>query len=200
MDLMIPSLPLPGKPMRFGRLVDHLHHGWSWFLGVGILITLLGVTALALVVSATIASVVVIAIFMIVAGGAEILMGFHAHNWCRFFLWIIGGLAYIAVGAFALAQPLMAATVFTLVLGIAMVALGLIRIYIGSHLGPGARRPALLSGLVAAAVGVVIVIGWPTNSFIVLGFLLGLDLMFWGGSWIALGLRLRAHPDRKVET
>ncbi len=199
MDLLSPSAPISAKPAVFHALVERGHHRWSWFASVGALITLLGLAALLLVISATIASVFAIAIFMIVAGGAEIVMGFHAHNLCRFFLWIVGGLAYIAVGAFALAQPLIAATVFTLVLGVGMVAIGLIRIYVGSHLGPGARRPAVLAGLIAAAVGVVIVIGWPTNSFIILGFLLGLDLMFWGVSWIALGLRMRAHGEQAVQ-
>jgi uncharacterized membrane protein HdeD (DUF308 family) len=181
------------KPQSLGSVMERLRHRWIWFVGMGSLFMLLGLTAVALVFSATIASVFAIAIFMIVAGGVEIVMGFKAHNWCRFFLWIFGGLGYIIVGAFALAQPLMAAAVFTLVLGVGMFAVGLVRIYVGSHLGPGARRGPLAAGFVTMAVGTVVVIGWPTNSVVVLGLLLGLDLIFWGGSWIWLGLRLRRH-------
>lgn len=191
MNSLIGSAPLPGPPASLGTLIERLRHGWAWFMGVGLLITLLGLAALLLVVSATIASVFAIAIFMIIAGAAEVVMGIRAHSWCRFFLWIFGGLAYVVVGAFALAQPLMAAAVFTLVLGAALVVTGLIRIYVGSHLGPGGRGPVILAGLVTSAVGAIVLIGWPANSFIVLGLLLGLDLMFWGASWIALGVRLR---------
>jgi uncharacterized membrane protein HdeD (DUF308 family) len=193
MDPLTEAVPSPTKPASLGSIIERLRHRWGWFVAVGVLIMLLGLAALLLVVSATIASVFAIAIFMIVAGGAEIVMGFSAHNWCRFFLWIVGGIAYIVVGAFALAQPLMAAAVFTLVLGAGMVAMGIIRIYVGSHLGTGARRPAIFAGFVTTLVGAIILIGWPTNSFIVLGLLLGLDLMFWGASWVALGWRLRAH-------
>lgn len=193
MKPLIESAPIPEKPGSLGSIIERLRHRWGWFVAVGVLITLLGLAALLLVVSATIASVFAIAIFMIVAGGAEIVMGFNAHNWCRFFLWIFGGLAYVVVGAFALAQPLMAAAVFTLVLGASMAATGFIRIYVGTHLGPGARAPVIFAGFVTSAVGIIILIGWPANSFVVLGLLLGLDLMFWGVSWIALGLRLRAH-------
>jgi uncharacterized membrane protein HdeD (DUF308 family) len=181
------------KPTSLGTLIERLRHRWIWFIAVGSLISLLGLAALVLIVSATIASVFAIAIFMIVAGGAEIVMGFNAHNWCRFFLWIFGGLAYIVVGALAVAQPIMAAAVFTLVLGVGMFATGLLRIYVGSHLGPGGRRAPLLAGFVTLAVGGVILLGWPTNSFVVLGLLLGLDLIFWGGSWVWLGLHLRRH-------
>ncbi|MHB8885761.1 MAG: HdeD family acid-resistance protein [Methylovirgula sp.] len=190
MNPLAQSAPYPpGGP---GTIGERLRHRWGWFIALGLLISVLGLGALFLVVSATIVSVFAIAIFMVIAGGAEVVMGFNARNWCRFILWIFGGIAYVIVGAFALAQPWMAAAVFTLVLGTAMVAMGLIRLYVGAHLGAGARAPALFAGLVTVAVGAIIILGWPANSFVVLGLLLGLDLMFWGASWVALGLRLRA--------
>lgn len=198
MNLLSALAPVPMPTSH--PIVHQLRHGWSWFVSVGVLVALLGVAALALVVSATIASVVVIGILMIVAGGAEIVMGIKSHNLSRFFLWILGGVAYIAVGGFALAQPLVAAALFTLVLGIGMVAVGLIRIYIGSHLCNQTRRSVMLAGLAAAVVGVIILIGWPTNSFVVLGVLLGLDLIFWGVSWIVLGLRLHSHHAHYIQT
>lgn len=193
MNPLVPPVPAALGPTSLGSVIDRLKHRWGWFMALGVLIAALGVVALGLVVSATVASVFAIGVFMIVAGGAEIVMGFHAHNWCRFFLWIFGGLAYIAVGAFALAQPLMAAQVFTLVLGAGMLATGVIRIYVASHLRPGAHWPPILAGLITVFVGAIIVVGWPTNSFIVLGLLLGVDLIFWGVSWVALGWRLKTH-------
>jgi uncharacterized membrane protein HdeD (DUF308 family) len=35
------------------------------------------------------------------------------------------------------------------------------------------------------------VVGWPANSFFVLGIILGLDLLFYGTSMIAFGMRLK---------
>jgi uncharacterized membrane protein HdeD (DUF308 family) len=58
----------------------------------------------------------------------------------------------------------------------------------------------MLAGLAAALVGVFILIGWPTNSFVVLGVLLGLDLLVWGVSWIVLGLRLHSHHSHYIQT
>jgi uncharacterized membrane protein HdeD (DUF308 family) len=145
----------------------------------------------ALVVSATIASVYTIAIFMILAGGAEVATGLSAKTWGRFLLWILAGLTYIVVAAFALAQPLVAAAFFTLLLGAGMLATGLVRIYLGVHLEAPIRAPILFAGGLTALVGVLIVAGWPNNSFFILGILLGLDLLFWGAAWIGFGLRLR---------
>jgi len=158
----------------------------------------MGAVALVLVVSATIASVYTIAVFMIVAGAAEIATGLGAKTWSRFLVWIIAGLAYIVVAAFALAQPLIAAAIFTLLLGAGMIATGVVRIYLGAHLGAPLRRPVLLAGVLTALVGVLIVAGWPANSFVILGVLLGLDLAFWGSAWIRFGLRLRHYRTGDV--
>lgn len=198
MNLLTALAPVPMPTSH--PIVHSLRHGWAWFVSVGLLVTLLGVAALVLVVSATIASVVVIGILMIIAGAAEIVMGVKSHSLSRFFLWILSGIAYIAVGAFALAQPLVAAALFTLVLGFGMVAIGLIRIYIGSRLCNQTRRSVIFAGLAAALVGVIILLGWPTNSFVVLGILLGLDLIFWGVSWIILGLKLHSHHAHDIQT
>ena len=42
-------------------------------------------------------------------------------------------------------------------------------------------------------VGLLIMIGWPANSLIIFGAILGIDLVFTGTMWIGFGLRLRTH-------
>jgi uncharacterized membrane protein HdeD (DUF308 family) len=49
----------------------------------------------------------------------------------------------------------------------------------------------VLAGVATLIFGIVIVIGWPANSFFVLGIILGLDLLFYGASMIAFGMRLK---------
>jgi uncharacterized membrane protein HdeD (DUF308 family) len=116
--------PYPEETRDLKTAIESLRPRWVWIVGLGTLIASLGVAALILVVSATIASVYTIAIFMILAGAAEIATGLSAKTWGRFLLWILAGLAYIVVAAFALAQPLVAAAFFTLVLGAGMLATG----------------------------------------------------------------------------
>jgi uncharacterized membrane protein HdeD (DUF308 family) len=183
--------PFRDGPQDFETAIEILRPRWGWIVALGALIAGMGVAALILVVSATIASVYTIAIFMILAGGAEIATGLSAKTWGRFLLWIFAGLAYIVVAAFALAQPLVAAAFFTLVLGAGMIATGVVRIFLGVHLGAPLRGPVLFAGGLTALVGLLIVAGWPENSFAILGILLGLDLLFWGAAWIGFGLLLR---------
>jgi uncharacterized membrane protein HdeD (DUF308 family) len=197
MSLPARSGTVAGLPDEVGTCVDRLRHRWGWFVAFGALMILLGVAALLLVVFATIASVYTIAVFLIIAGGAEVSMGVSSRSWGRFFLWILGGFAYVVVGAFALAKPLIAAAVFTLLLGAALLATGVIRVYTAFHLGKGGS--VLFAGIVTAIVGLIILFGWPANSFIILGLLLGCDLLIWGASWFILGLRMRTHlPSARV--
>lgn len=190
------SLPDPSSARTrhsLGGAMEKIRHRWGWFVALGLLASLFGLVALALAVHATIATVFMIAIMMIVAGGSEIMVGFSAKTWGRFFLWIAAGLFYIVAGAFALAQPGHAAIVLTLMLGAAMLAAGLTRIFIGSHLQSHARTMVMVGGAVTALVGLLIILGWPSNSFVILGTLLGVDLLFSGIMWIGFGLRLRSH-------
>ena len=183
------SMPPGSEPL--GGMAERLRHRWGWFVGFGALAAILGLAALVLVVSATIASVLTVAIFMIITGGTEIVMGFGSQTWGRFFLFILLGLLYIIAGAFALAQPLLAAAVLTLMLGWALVATGAVRIWLGTHLPPGSKSMMILAGVATLLFGFVIVLGWPGNSFFVLGIILGLDLLFYGASMIAFGMRLK---------
>jgi uncharacterized membrane protein HdeD (DUF308 family) len=176
--------------------LERLYHRWGWIVLFGFGVLGLGLAALVLVVSATIASVFMIAIFMIIAGGAEIAVGLSARDWGHFFLWIIAGLFYIVAGAFALAQPFIAAAVFTLALGVALLTTGLIRIYFGLRIAKASRGMVVLAGAVTSFVGFLIIIGWPANTLYILGFLIGLDLVFSGLGWVAFGLRLRAHARK----
>ena len=182
---------MPPGPQPLGGISERLRHRWGWFVAFGALAAILGLAALVLVVSATIASVLTIAIFMIITGGTEIIMGFGSQTWGRFFLFILLGLLYIVAGAFALAQPLLAAAVLTLMLGWALIATGAVRIWLGTHLPPGSKSMMILAGIATLLFGLVIILGWPGNSFFVLGIILGLDLLFYGVSMIAFGMRLK---------
>jgi uncharacterized membrane protein HdeD (DUF308 family) len=187
------AAPVSGGPKSLGTAIERLRHRWGWIVAFGVLGVAMGIAAIILDVTATIASVYTIAVFMVIAGASEIALGISAKTWGRFFLWIISGLLYIVAASFALANPLVAAAVFTLMLGAGLIVTGLARIYFGTQLVAGTRSSVLFGGIVTALVGLLIVIGWPGNTPFILGILLGIDLFFWGLGWISFGFRLRDH-------
>lgn len=188
---------LPERDVRhgptLGTAMEKLKHRWGWFVALGALAIVLGSVALVMEVHATVTTVYIVAVFMIIAGGSEIMVGMGSRDWGRFFLWIVAGLFYIVGGAFALARPVQAAIVLTLMLGAALLTAGAVRIYIGTHMHSHARTLVIVGGVVTALVGLLIVMGWPGNSYVILGTLLGIDLLFTGFMWVGFGLRLKSH-------
>jgi len=173
--------------------IAHLRGRWAWFVTFGALAAAFGIGALVLTTTATIASTFLIAIFMIVVGGAEIGMGLDAHRWSSKAPLILLGLLYIVAGAFVIARPLTGAAGFTLLLGASLLAAGVARVLFAARLPHGPSVYVLLAGIVTTLLGMMILFGWPENSAFVLGLFLGVDLLFYGASWIGFGLFLRRN-------
>ena len=173
---------------------EKLRAKWGWFMGLGIAAVAAGLIALAITEFATIASVLTIGIFVVLVGVTEIVLGFRARGWGRAIYWELSGLLYVVAGMFAWAEPAEASLVITLLLGAGLLATGVVRAAMGFRLhGSRLRGPLILSGIVTALLGLIVVTGWPGNSLFVIGLLLGIELVFSGVNWIFFGLRLRSH-------
>ncbi len=167
---------------------------WGYFVVFGVALIALGAMAAGLVVSATLASVFAIGVLMVLTGAAEIAIGFHARDWGRLALWILSGVLYAAAGLIAISRPMMAAAVFTLMLGAGLIASGALRFFLSTHLpADGPRGLAMFSSAVTIIFGLVVLLGWPGDSGFVLGTILAVDLLFAGVGWLGLGLALRAR-------
>lgn len=188
-----PSTP----PQSLGSAVERLRHRWGWIVAYGACSALLGVVALVLTESATVASVLLVGLFMMVVGVAEIGLGLRARGAGRILAWEVAGVLYLLAGLFAVALPELASAVITLLLGAGLIATGLVRIVLGTKMsGTRSRGAVVLAGVVTALLGLFIVTGWPGSSAFVLGIFLGLDLLLYGLTWIVLGTRLAMHGRR----
>ena len=180
-----------GSPQSLAPLRDK----WGWIVALGIVYLVTGIIALANVLSATVASVVVVGVMMIIAGVAEVINAFQVRTWARFFFWLILGVLYIVAGFIAFESPLLTAVWLTLFLGAALVASGIVRVFLGFNMRQGSPWIwVVLSGLITLLLGIIILVHWPNSALFTLGIILGVDLVFAGASWIGLGMGLRnAH-------
>jgi uncharacterized membrane protein HdeD (DUF308 family) len=141
---------------------------------------------------ATVASVLIVGVMMIIAGVAEVFNAFQIKSWGKFLIWALLGLLYIVAGFIAFDNPLFAAALLTLLLGASLVASGVVRLFLAFSM----KREApwvwvALSGGITLLLGLVILAHWPVNSVYILGLFLGIDLIMAGASWIGLGFGLR---------
>jgi uncharacterized membrane protein HdeD (DUF308 family) len=173
--------------------IGELRSKWGWFLGLGIVMLIVGVIALGNLLAATVASIYLVGIMMLIAGAFEIAHSFGVKTWGGFFWWLLGGLLYAIAGIIAFTNPLLASVVVTLLLAASLFASGVVRAWIGykhwSHKGSGW---IITAAIITALCGVVIALGWPYNSLFVPGIFLAIDMIFQGWAAIALGLALKS--------
>jgi uncharacterized membrane protein HdeD (DUF308 family) len=165
---------------------------WGWIVALGIVYLLAGFVALGSVAMATVASVFVVGVMMIIAGVAEMFSAFQFKSWGKFLLWVLLGALYIIAGFVTFENPLLAAALLTLILGVSLVASGIMRIILAFSMKQ--ETPwiwILLSGVITLLLGLLILAHWPVSSLYVLGLFLGIDLIMAGTGWIGLGFGLR---------
>lgn len=173
--------------------IGQLRSKWGWFVALGIVMLIIGVIALYNLLAATIASVYLVGILMLLAGGAQIAHAFGVKEWGGFFLWLLGGLLYALAGVVAFSNPLLASAVLTLLLAASLVASGAVRAWIGyKHWAEKGSGWIITAAIITALCGIIIAIGWPVNSLWVLGMFLAIDMMFQGWTAVALGLALKS--------
>ncbi|MBY0320539.1 MAG: HdeD family acid-resistance protein [Reyranella sp.] len=167
----------------------------GWIVALGIVYVVAGAVALSSVVMATVISVFLVGIMMIVAGIAEVFNALQVKSWGKFVLWLLLGALYVIAGILTFENPLFAAKLLTLLLGASLIASGVVKIVLGFSMKAGPSWVVVvLAGLVTVFVGAVIVAQWPVNSLYILGIFLAVDLIFTGVGWISIGLGLKPRP------
>jgi len=166
----------------------------GWIVALGVVYLIAGFIALGSVVLATVASVLIVGVMMIVAGVAEVFSAFQIKSWGKFLLWVLLGVLYIIAGFVTFENPLLAAALLTLILGASLLASGVMRIILAFSMKQ--ETPwiwVLVSGVITLLLGLLILAHWPVSSLYILGLFLGIDLIMAGAGWIGLGLGLRRH-------
>lgn len=151
---------------------------------LGIVFIIAGVIVLGDVVLATIISAFIIGVVAILSGIFEIVHAFWTKGWGGFLWQIVLGLLYVAFGVVLVSEPVSGALVLTWVFGIILLASGIVRVFLGIRTWSNSGWLLALSGIFGVLAGLVILSGWPTSGLWVIGFVLGIDLIFHGFGWL----------------
>lgn len=180
------------RPESLGHRIHQIRSKWGWIVALGVIYVVAGFVALGSLVLATVVSVAIVGAMMLMAGVVEVVSAFQMKSWSRFALWMVLGALYAFAGLFTLMNPLLAAGALTLILGAALVASGIVRVFLGFQMqGDAPWFWTVISGVITTLLGVVILAHWPVSSLYILGMFLGIDLLFAGFSWISIGFALR---------
>jgi len=173
-----------------------LRPAWWLFLALGLVSIIVGFLAISSAFIATLASVVVFGVLLLIEGITEVIHAVMVRNWRGFALHLLAAALYLIVGLFMLESPVRAATVLTLLLAAVFFTGGLLRIIFPLVVQFPSWPWVVLNGVVDLILGVVILSGWPESSLWVIGLFVGIDLLIHGWSCVILALSVRTGQDK----
>lgn len=157
----------------------------TWYRAQGVLLLIAGVLALIVPSAAVIGLEVLLAVLLLFSGGYKGYQGaVDRSGWL-----VISGLLSIVLGLALIIMPLAGAialatliAIFLLVEGIVEVALSLqVRSYANSN-----WKWLLVSGILSAALGILLLVGWPAQTLALAGMLLAVNFLLYGASILAV--------------
>ena len=131
-------MPIASETKVLGHSdVEPLRTNSGWIVALCVIYLITGLIALSSVVFATVVTVHVFGIMMLISGAAEVINAFQLKSWGKFLLWLILGVLYIIAGFITFENLLLAAALLTLMLGVALVASGMMRIILAFSMRGG---------------------------------------------------------------
>lgn len=179
-------------PLQLGDLFGAVKQNWGWLLALGIVFIVLGIIGLVMATTLTIVSVLYFGILCLVGGGLQIVQATRCSGWRAILPHVLIALLFIAVGVLIVIDPVLASVSMTLVLGIVIVADGIAHLLMAWQLRRGTNVGLMvLSGLLTAVLGAMIIASWPLSGLTVIGLFVALELIFHGIAYATLALALR---------
>lgn len=171
-----------------------LHQHWVLFLVEGVVLLVLGATAIVIPPLATLAATLVLGWLFLVSGVVGLFTTFLMRHAPGFWWSLISAALGVLVGSLLLARPVSGAFSLTLVLIAFFVIEGVASIMFAlEHKRELSGRWGwmLASGVVDLLLALMILAGLPSTAAWALGLLVGINMVFGGAALIAMALHAR---------
>jgi uncharacterized membrane protein HdeD (DUF308 family) len=166
--------------------IEGIRSGSGLFLGLGVLMTLLGFGAIVYSSLATIASVVFLGGLFLSAGIAHFVYSCWVREWKGVFISLLLAIFLGIIGLICIYSPLQASAALTLLIGAYFFVAGLVRMVSALFLRFERWGWFFINGLISFFLGILIFSGWPASALWIIGLFIGIDIFLAGISWIYL--------------
>jgi uncharacterized membrane protein HdeD (DUF308 family) len=161
----------------------------SWFMILGGVLILLGLIAVAFPLITTIAAKIFLGWLFLISGLVQIIHAFSTKKWSEFFLNVLVGALYIFAGGWLAFFPLTGILTLTLLLALMFIFQGLMEAGMAFRLRPLEGWVwMLIAGIIAGAVGVMILAKLPSSAVWAIGLLVGVNMISSGWAYFFLAL------------
>jgi len=180
-----------GRTATSGHELKALQPDWIWFLVLGVALMSLGVLAIASAFFVSVFTVVMFGLLLLMGGIGLVVSSFWTGQWSGFLLHLLQGLLYLIVGILIVDTPVESTLALSLMMAVFFMVAGVFRIIASLVLRfPNWGWP-LLSGFVALLLGILIYRQWPASGLWVIGLFVGIEMIFYGWSWVMLAFNVR---------
>jgi uncharacterized membrane protein HdeD (DUF308 family) len=176
--------------------IEEIRGSWGWFLALGILLILLGMSCLAFNVGATFATVTVFGWVLLTSGVLALIHSFRTGTWSGFLLYLLSAIFRGVTGYLLIRYPVLGAETLTIVLASLFIVGGMFR-----SIGSGVMKLprwgwAVFSGVISIVLGVMLLAQMPISGIWFIGFAIGVDLVFDGVAMIGFATAIHSFPRR----
>ena len=186
-----------GDTMNGTTLTENLFHGRlrassGQLLWLGLALAALGIVAIVFPILSTLVAALFVGWIFLISGGFMFFGAFSIHGTGPFFGALLLSLLSLAAGIFLVFNPLAGEIALTLLIGVIFIVQGAFEIFFAFETRPHRGWVGMLiSGLASVAMAILIAAGWPAISLVVLGILLGINLITTGMGYVFVSRSLR---------
>jgi uncharacterized membrane protein HdeD (DUF308 family) len=177
-----------------GRMRAVVREHWKAFLIEGILLVILGLAAMILPPLASLAVTILLGWMFLISGIAGLALSFWARAMPGFWWSLFSAVLAIAAGVVLLFQPVQGTLTLTIVVGAYFLAEGVVTImYALEHRKELSERWGwlLTAGIMDILVAGIIIADLPGSALWALGVLVGINMLFGGATLIGMALAAR---------
>jgi len=178
----------------FDTGLEQVRRSWGWFLVFGILLVMLGVVCVGKAQTATTFSILALGWVLVISGVFWLVNSFFAFNWHGFFLCLLSAIIRVATGYLLIRHPDAGAEAVTMLLAILFIVGGLFRAIASSVIQFPRWGWMTFAGLVSVALGIYLLMTWPTASIFFFGLAIGIDLIFDGAALVGFAGAIHSLP------
>jgi uncharacterized membrane protein HdeD (DUF308 family) len=192
------SMSFARQPIGAG-LPRLIHEHWGLFLTEGIILTILGLAAMLLPPIAGLATTVILGWLFLLAGIVGLISTLRARQAPGFAWSMLSAIVAVLAGVALLWNPVQGLFTLTYVLIAFFVFDGLLMIALGfAHRRElsGRWEWLVFNGVIDLVLAGIVIAGLPGTLAWALGLLVGIDMIFGGGSLIAMALDARSSSNR----
>src|SRR5215475_9487052 len=173
-------------PLRLAKRIT------GWYFAAAVLFILAGMFAIIEPAVAGLGVTVLVAWLLIFGGVAHFVEAFRGGGAKRVVLHVLAGIIYLVGGIYCRTHPFLAIATLTALLAAVIIGGGILEIVSYFRLrSEGTSGWVLFNGLVGLALGIMIMLHWPSSSVWAIGILVGVHLLATGMTRLMFGLAIR---------